>query len=137
MRLEVTRRADLAVRALLVLAEVDGRVKASELARRLGTTPGFVPHVCNPLIERDWVRSEPGPNGGYSAAAPIASLSVLDVIEAVEGPTDTGRCVLVDQPCGVDELCALHSAWAMARAQLLETLANTSLSDLAEAASPS
>ena len=68
MRLEISRRADLAVRALLLLADADGRCKAGELARRLETTVGFVPQVVAPLVQRGWVRSDPGPRGGYSAA---------------------------------------------------------------------
>jgi Rrf2 family protein len=130
VRLEVTRRADLATRALTALAGAGRRVKAKELAEQLETTTGFVPQVLNPLVERGWVRSDPGPSGGYSSLVPVAELTVLDVIEAVDGPTDTGRCVVADRPCRSDETCVLHGAWEIARTQLLEALARTSVAEL-------
>ena len=59
MRLEITRRAELAVRALAELAKVDGHCKAAELAEALGTTTGFVPQVLGPLVKAGWVASNP------------------------------------------------------------------------------
>ena len=65
MRLEITRRAELAVRALALLGRSSERVKASVLADGLGTTVSFVPQVLGPLVRAGWVRSDPGPTGGY------------------------------------------------------------------------
>jgi len=132
MRLEITRRADLATRALLELAALERRSKSAELAERVGTTPGFLAQAMTPLVNRGWVRSEPGPTGGYAAAIDLDEVSVLDVIEAVEGPTDTGRCVLEDRPCARDGHCALHQPWSKARGQLLAELSRTPLSKVAK-----
>jgi DNA-binding IscR family transcriptional regulator len=52
------------------------------------------------------------------------------VIEAVEGPTDTGWCVLESRTCGEAGQCALHVSWASARADLLNSLSLTPLSRL-------
>ena len=131
MRLEITRRADLATRALLELAALDRRSKSAELAERVGTTPGFLTQAMTPLVSRGWVRSDPGPTGGYAAAVDLDDVSVLDVIEAVEGPTDTGRCVLQDRPCSRGGHCALHQPWTKARGQLLSELARTPLAKVA------
>jgi Rrf2 family protein len=139
MRLEVSRRADLATRALVELRGTEGRTKSAGLADRLGTTPGFLSQVLAPLVARGWVRSEPGPTGGYRLAVHPGDVSLLEVIEAVEGPTDTARCVLEDRPCvgaaGHAEdagtgPCALHGPWAQAREQLLSTLGATTLASL-------
>ena len=129
MRLEVTRKSDLAVRALRVLAESSDRVKGPVLAEAVGSTSGFVSQVVNPLVRAGWVRSDPGPAGGYSLATDLGSVSVLDVIEAIEGPTDAGRCVLADRPCNESGTCALHVPWLRARAQLLAELDATSVAD--------
>lgn len=127
MRLEVTRKSDLAVRALQALAAADGRLKGPALAEAVGSTSGFVSQVVNPLVRAGWVRSEPGPSGGYSLAVALDDLSVLAVIEAIEGPTDSGRCVLIDRPCNDTGTCALHVPWLRARTQLLGELAATSV----------
>lgn len=128
MRLEVTRRSDLATRALLTLAATGVRTKASDLAGSLDTSAGFLSQAMTPLVARGWVSSEPGPTGGYTATADLEDVSVLDVVEAVEGPTDVIRCVLEDRPCAGGQRCALHDAWSQARSHLLLELSATPLS---------
>jgi Rrf2 family protein len=129
MRLEITRRADLAVRALRLL-EVEGRMKAGGLAGALGSTPGYVPQVLGPLVKRGWVGSEPGPSGGYSLLVGLGEVSVLDVVEAIDGPTDAGKCVVADRRCGSGPFCAMHIAWSRARAELTASLASTTIAEL-------
>lgn len=130
MRLEITRRTDLATRAVLALSGRDQRVKAAELAELIGTSSGFLSQVMTPLVSEGWVRSDPGPTGGYQLQADPASISVLDVIEAVEGPTDTEACVLEDRACRGGGPCVLHTPWSAARSHLLAELRGTSVAGL-------
>ncbi len=118
---------------MVQLAQSNSRSKSAELADELGTTPGFLTQVIAPLAAKGWVQSDPGPTGGYSVTVSLDNLSVLDIIEAVEGPTETGRCVLEDRECG-QGMCALHDPWSAARERLLEELGSTSLATLAPAA---
>ena len=135
MRLEVTRKSDLAVRALSVLGAADesqgAPLKGSDLAERVGATSGFLAQVMTPLVRAGWVRSDPGPTGGYTLVADLDAVSVLAVIERIEGPTDSGQCVLVDRQCGESGHCALHSPWVRARAQMLEELDRLRVADIA------
>ena len=133
MRLEITRRSDLATRALIELARLGRRTKSVELAEAIGTTPGFLSQAMTPLATNGWVQSEPGPAGGYQLTADLADVSVLDVIEAIEGPSDAGRCVLEDRPCSGAGPCALHQPWQRARTQLLDELSKSSLASLPDA----
>lgn len=111
---------------------VDGQVlKAADLSERLETTPGFIPQVVGPLVKAGWVRSDPGPTGGYALNGAPDDVSVLDVIEAVDGPTDTGRCVVSDLPCGRETPCALHAAWTRAREELTASLRAVKVADVA------
>ena len=106
-------------------------MKASELAARVDSTAGFLSQAMTPLVTRGWVRSEPGPAGGYLLDVELGGVSVLDVIEAVEGPTDTVHCVLENRPCsGSGGHCALHRPWSTARSNLLTELAATPMSEL-------
>ena len=129
MRLEVTRKSDLAVRSLQALAMTSGRVKGPELAAIVGSTSGFVSQVLTPLVRAGWVRSDPGPSGGYSLTADLDDVSVLAVIETIEGPTDSGRCVLADRPCDEGGTCALHVPWLLARSQLRAQLDAVSVAE--------
>ncbi len=130
MRLEITRRSDLAARALLELARTGERMRSAELADRVGTTPGFLSQAMTPLVGKEWVTSSPGRHGGYALVADPAAVSLLDVIEAVEGPTDRGQCVLEDRPCGRAAQCALHRPWSNARDQLTAELSRATLASL-------
>ena len=130
MRLEVTRKADLAVRAMRLLGGTPSRMKAPELAEALGTTAGFVAQVMNPLVKEQWVRSDPGPTGGYSLAVDLDAVSVLEVIEAIDGPTDQGRCVVEARTCNAASPCMLHDAWSQARAELMRMLGDMPLDRL-------
>ncbi|HBX78965.1 MAG TPA: Rrf2 family transcriptional regulator [Acidimicrobiaceae bacterium] len=133
MRLEITRRSDLATQALLQLSKSGTKLKSSDLATSIGTTPGFLSQAMTPLVNAGWVRSEPGPSGGYTVLISPEKLSILQIVEAIEGETDSGKCVLQNRPCRSAEPCALHRPWTNARTHLLKELASTPLSDLIEA----
>lgn len=129
MRLEVTRKSDLAVRSLRALAVAPERMKGPALATVVGSTSAFVSQVLTPLVRAGWVRSDPGPTGGYSLTADLETVSLRQVIETIEGPTDAGRCVLADRPCDEGGACALHEPWLRAQSQLLAELDATSVVD--------
>ncbi len=130
MRLEITQRADLAVRALVALQASTSRLKSADLADVLGTTAGFIPQVMGPLVHVGWVWSVPGPTGGYERQRDLDSLTVLEVVETIDGPTDNGRCVVTERQCDADEPCALHVAWARARKELCLSLGGLQLSEV-------
>ncbi len=131
MRLEVTRRTDLATRALVEMYNQKRRIKSAELAAAIGTTAGFLSQALTPMADHQWVRSVPGPTGGYELTTDISTLSVLDVIEAIEGPTDGGKCVVADRLCNSAEHCLLHHSWGEARQNLLTTFRGVSILDAA------
>lgn len=97
-------------------------MKSAALAEHLDTTTGFIPQVMAPLVRAGWVASDPGPTGGYRTIVDIDQLDVLRVVEAVDGPTDNGRCVVADRACDAAAPCSMHVAWARARNELMNTL---------------
>ena len=99
----------------------------------MGTTVSFVPQVLGPLVRAGWVQSDPGPTGGYLCRVPLGDVSVLQVIEAVDGATDVGRCVVADRPCQAADPCVLHVAWAAARNELVGVLQSTPMSGVESA----
>lgn len=120
MKLELLPRTDLAVRALRYLA--DGKTRnAEDIAAVIGSTPQHMQHVMAPLTGAGWVRSRRGPSGGYTMD-PAADPSILELIEAVEGPTANRQCVLRTSTCNENLPCALHDAWVQARGALIEAL---------------
>ena len=136
MRLELNQRTDLALRLLQVLDEAGGRLKAQDLADRAGSTAGFVPQVLAPLVAKGWIDSQPGPTGGYRIVSALGAISLLELIEASEGPTDAGQCVLVPRPCQAGGRCALHDPWTRAREALVAELSLTPLSAIPAGTAP-
>jgi len=114
----------------VLLSAADSRRKGSSLAADLDSTAGFLSQVMAPLVKAGWVRSDPGPSGGYSLDSDLDSISVLEVIEAIEGPTANGQCVLQNRACDEAGPCVLHESWSDARSQLLDRLASTSMSTI-------
>ena len=132
MRLEITHRADLAVRALVALQSSPDRLKSADLAELLGTTSGFVPEVMGPLVRIGWVRSVPGPAGGYERQRDLDSLTVLEVVETRRADRQRPLCrrrALVRR----SEPFALHVAWARARHELRDSLGRLRLSEVSAA----
>lgn len=134
MRLEVSNRVDLALRAMSYLDHA-GHQDGRSIAVAIGTTIHYLPQILRPLIAAGWLVSSPGPRGGYALVMSLNEISVLDAINAVEGPTDTTQCVLRGAPCPAQEECAIHSSWVRARSALLAELDATSLA-AAMASSP-
>ncbi len=124
MRLELTEKTDLAKRALTFLASVDPSepVRGGDLAGAISTTIPYLPQVMRPLVTSGWIASHPGPRGGYQLTAAGRRVTMLALIEAVEGPVIDGRCVLRSSPCPRLEPCALHDAWSRARGAMVAEL---------------
>ena len=125
MHLDLTRATDLALQAVRVLHRSGERMKRPVLAAGIGTTPDFLARVMARLVAAGWVDSESGRNGGYLLVANPEAISVLDVIQAVEGTERGERCVLKGGPCRPTDTCAVHEAWVRAREGLIAELAAT------------
>jgi Rrf2 family transcriptional regulator, iron-sulfur cluster assembly transcription factor len=117
VRLELTRKTDLAIKAIRTLHRTGTRIPGRRLAEEIGTTAKFVSQVVAPLVQIGWLDSQPGPTGGYGLVADPHDITVLDLVEEIEGSIDNGRCVLAGGPCG-QEQCSVHDAWIEARSAL-------------------
>ena len=129
MRLELAKRTDLALRGLQALHTNGARLAGTELASVLETTHQYLPQIMSPLVRRRWVTSTRGPGGGYRLDVDLGDITVLELIEAMEGETDTATCVLSGETCDASDPCALHDAWSQARDALLAELDSTSVAD--------
>ncbi|MBM4408950.1 MAG: Rrf2 family transcriptional regulator, partial [Chloroflexi bacterium] len=76
------------------------------------------------------VTARTGRLGGYRLARPATDISLLDVIEAVEGDARRQSCVLRGGPCGLDGYCAVHRVFVAAQEAILEPLATATLADV-------
>lgn len=129
MRLELAKRTDLALRGLQALNAEGERLSGTVLAEILETTHQYLPQIMSPLVQQGWVTSNRGPGGGYLLVVSLGEITVLELIETMEGTTDTATCVLSGETCDASDPCALHDAWSQARDALLDKLSATSIAD--------
>jgi Rrf2 family protein len=131
MRLELTRRGDYAVRTMLALADAgEERLSARVIAERMRISPHFVPHVLRDLAKAGLVDGAVGRAGGYRLTRAAASISILDIVAAVEPDESGTRCVVRGGPCSLDGTCAVHDVFAGARAATLAHLSKASLASV-------
>ncbi|HMJ79800.1 MAG TPA: Rrf2 family transcriptional regulator [Candidatus Dormibacteraeota bacterium] len=132
MKLELTRRGDYAIRAMLALGRAPGeRLSTPTIAAAMGIPVRFLPQVMGDLARAGLVTSQPGRNGGYRLARPAERISMLSIIEAVEGDSRRRTCVLRGGPCRADGACDVHDVFFAAQDRLLQTLAEATLASVA------
>ncbi len=133
MQIALERRGDYSVRAVIDLARHfgEGRRKAREIAMVMDIPVRYLPQLLAPLVRRGLLMATAGPEGGYALARDPASITVLEVIEAAEGPLESPRCVLRGGPCDWDETCPLHETWGRGRTALAAELGRTTFAELA------
>jgi Rrf2 family protein len=132
MRLRLTKRTDYAVRACLLLAvSPDVPVSNRRIAQRMVVPDRFLPQVLSDLARAGIIESTSGKLGGYRLSRDPTDLTLLELIETMEGPSRSETCVLEEHPCSGDSACALHSVWSAAQSAFLQVLAGTTLAEIA------
>lgn len=129
MRLELTKRADYAIRAVLELARApDGeRRSVRQVAEDQRIPVRFLPQVMRDLVRAELVEGTVGRSGGYRLAKPSMRISLLDVVEAVEGDSRRRVCILRGGPCALDGVCDVHAVFAAAQDDVLRRLRATTV----------
>lgn len=134
MRLELTRRTDYAVRAMLALARHPGQTLSSvDIAEITNIPVRFVTQVMSHLVRAGLVQAVIGRSGGYRLSSEPRSVSVLAMVEAVEGDTRRQHCALRGGPCQGTSPCEIHHVFAGAQEAFIAKLAATSLATIAAA----
>ena len=134
MHLSLTRRSEYGIRALIYMAGLPSgdRVTAAELADACQIPAGNVPTIMNILSRSGLLICTPGRGGGCTLALEPADISMLDIIESLEGRLDLAHCLLDSRRCDDhNPECAVHVAWSRGRSAAIEALARTSLGDTA------
>jgi Rrf2 family protein len=133
MLLQLTKRTDYAIRACIHLAAADRcPVSSRRIAEQMGIPDRFLPQVMTDLTRAGLVGAVNGKNGGYCLRRDPAGISLLEVVEVVEGSSTRDRCVMRGGPCDGSSDCALHPVWSEAQAAFVGVLGAASISELAE-----
>jgi Rrf2 family protein len=136
--MRISARADYAVRAALQLAvSGDGEpLKAPAIADAQDIPHKFLEGILNDMRRAGLVQSRRGGNGGYRLAGPASSISIADVIRAVEGPLVSVRGVRPPDLSYTGPAESLLPLWIALRSNVRDILESVSLADVASAELP-
>ncbi len=116
----------------LAMQERQRIVTRSEIVRGMEVPFHFLGKIAQALSRAGVLEIRKGARGGYRLARPAEDISLLQVVEAVEGPIFLNQCLLRPQSCSRSSFCAVHQVWAQAQQRMREVLGSASLAELAE-----
>jgi Rrf2 family protein len=132
--MQITRQADYAVRAVLYLARLGSteRAATSTVAEEQRIPPSFLAKIISQLSIAGLLHTSRGARGGVTLAREAKDITLLEVIEAIDGPIQLNECVGEDAECSFDGECPLRSVWCDAQEMLVKRLRGTNFHQLLE-----
>ena len=136
--LRVTKLTDYASVVLTVLASDPAAVlSASELAERAGLEVPTVAKLLKPLAQAGLVEGFRGANGGYKLARDAADISLVEIVEAMEGPLGMTECSVHAGQCGIEDSCGVRGNWQRVNEVIAEALRGITLQSMLQDPAPS
>lgn len=136
--MRLSSKADYAIRAVVELAAADDErpMKAEALARAQQIPLNFLENILGELRRGQIVRSQRGSEGGFRLARPAATISIADIIRAVEGPLANVRGIRPEHLDYEGTATPLQDVWVATRAALRSVLEHVTVADVASADLP-
>ncbi|HKM17937.1 MAG: Rrf2 family transcriptional regulator [Firmicutes bacterium] len=131
--MEITKKAEYAISALLELAMNPGQyISSKEIASRQNIPANFLPQIVALLGNRGWVEGMRGPGGGVRLIGDPRKISVLEIVELIEGRIAITKCLSVGGSCSREDNCPLNPVWKKVQNAMLAVLSHTTLADVLE-----
>jgi Rrf2 family protein len=122
---------------LLAALPSDGALPAAKLAEYHGVPPAYLAKHLQALARAGLLETVKGPRGGYRLARPPAEITVLDVVEAIDGDEPAFRCTEIRRrgPTAMParaytKPCGIHAAFTRADDAWRAELADTTIADV-------
>lgn len=129
--LRVTKLTDYATVVLTVLAaRPDDVLSASELAERAGLEAPTVSKLLKPLAQAGLVEGFRGANGGYRLARAADQISLIEIVEALEGPLGMTECSAHAGTCGIEDHCGVRANWRHINDVVAQALRSVTLAQM-------
>jgi Rrf2 family protein len=134
--MQITRTADYGVRVMthLAMRPAGSRRTVAELAQESDASVAFTGKILQRLVGARLVVSHRGYEGGFELARLPATISMLDIVTALEGPLCLNQCLPGGPGCSRSSWCGAHDVWASAQAALAAALSAETLDRLAATA---
>jgi len=129
--MNLSQTTGYAIQALGCLNETgNGYCMITELARCARLPKPYLAKIVNALVRQGLMAAKRGYRGGVALARKPEEISLLQVVEAVEGKAWLGECLLGMADCASWTMCPTHEFWQRMRREITEELRRTSLADV-------
>lgn len=130
--MQITRQADYATRAILYLARIakGERVATSQVAKEQKIPPSFLAKIISQLSIAGLLNTSRGAHGGVTLAREPKNITLLEVIEAIDGPIQLNVCVGREGVCSFEDNCPIQPVLCDAQNELVTKLKNTTFAQL-------
>lgn len=129
--LRVAKLTDYATVVLASLAAArEDVLSAPELAERAGLEATTVSKVLKPLAQAGLVEGIRGASGGYRLARPAQQISLIEIVEAMEGPLAMTECSIDAGACGIEASCNARANWRRINDVVADALRGVSLAQM-------
>ncbi|MCF8061104.1 MAG: Rrf2 family transcriptional regulator [Deltaproteobacteria bacterium] len=131
--MRLTRAAEYAVRCILYMSgrEEGALVGRGKVTRAMGIPKAFMAKIAQQLAKAGFIQIVQGAGGGYRLRLPPKRITLLDVVEAVNGSILLNDCLMGAGTCSRDADCPVHRVWRKAREGLRDTLREADFERLA------
>ncbi len=136
--MKINTRVRYAVRMMADIAShtAQGPVPLREVSERQGISRLYLSQLAAPLRNAGLLRSVWGNKGGYLPTRPPSEITLLEIIEAVDGPVAVLDCVVDAAFCDRAGKCTALSVWRDINAAIVRILKQYTLEDLVRAPRP-
>jgi Rrf2 family protein len=130
--MQITRQADYALRAMIYLArlEPNQRAATSQIAEVQHIPPSFLAKIISQLSIAGLIHTSRGARGGVSMARPPEDISILEVVEAIDGPIALNECTAASGNCQFGDDCPMRPIWCNTQDELIEKLRHTTFAQI-------
>jgi Rrf2 family protein len=131
--MQLTRAADYGVRVMVHLATLSANERAllPALAAATEAPESFLSKVLQALSRAELISSWRGKSGGFAILPRGRQASMLEVIEAIEGPISLNVCLVSGKSCARKFRCPAHPVWVQAQQAMVDILTATAIAELA------
>ena len=130
--MQITRQADYALRAMIFLAKLEPNQRAatSQIAEVQHIPPSFLAKIISQLSIAGLIHTSRGARGGVSIARSPEDISVLEVVEAIDGPIALNECTGSGGSCQFGEDCPMRPIWCNTQDELIDRLRHTTFAQV-------
>lgn len=132
---KISTRSRYGLRALIRIAMMERAGEnpiTAAIAEKEGISEKYLEHVLSILSSRGIIQGKRGVHGGYSLLVPEDRLSLLEIIESLEGPVEPVLCVTDPQICEKSTVCRSRNVWLRIAETIKSELSSMVLKDLVD-----